>query len=378
MLISIILDYGREVVDLTPHPMTLVFTLMQVFVQYSHRLRRLDIRIISPAALWMLTELGMDAPYLEELSLCTALSPFDFVAISTLPGAGDGGEHGQSSKWQIPSLRKLRLRNISFPTVSNLTSLTAYRLLATYEDVKTLFTFSPHLAHLVLHNLMTVNDHLPEKFGTILAPSLRSIAISFSGTYIFNFLLVPNLAYLEIDGNISASSLFNKKLRICNGNRKFKIDQRFYRSLSGIQELELIRMSIQDLFTHEEERQRRRSIELREPLYRRRPVFQELVFPRNKVPLVLASIGTIWPDLQSITVDVLSAEQLVPLIQFVEMRNLKGDGRKIHLMRKGNDIALVPSQAFSNRIGSDENKGSKDVKECLGLLDDRAPLGEMP
>lgn len=433
MLMSVVLDHKTVAVGQTYHEARavslLVTTLLETFTQHFHRLRRLHIRMDWPGTFSDFIKDGKDAPCLEELSLCARRGD----NITTLSIAPFGvGLLDWPSSWHLPSLRKLRIKNICPPTISSLTSLTAYHLLATYQEAVILFTVSPHLTHLVLHNLLPIKDHVPQQFERIPAPSLRSIAISYptptvdiQAVYIFDLLLIPNLTYLEVDGNISASTLFEsslsapssvRKLRVCNGTHKYQSDHEFYRSLSGLQELELIRTPIQELWKPEEQLQRRRSMELREPRYRRRPMFHEAGLARADVPLALlpsgsplsASTRTIWPELQSITVDVLSAEQLVPLTQFVKMRNLKSEGPKIQsihlsstamrhltgsMMRKGDQVSLVPSWAVSHRIGSDDHKGTKDVKEwlsemtdvkllpreSLGLLDaDRVPLGEIP
>lgn len=120
---------------------------------------------------------------------------------------------GHSIADQMPVFRvsKLRLQGIAINPLQfpNLTSLTIFDLFATYKDVQALFATSPNLTHLTLRGF-SIAPQSSLTIGNICLQSLQTLAIRFDTTrrnsaYPLSYLHLPNLKYLELDGNLKLS-----------------------------------------------------------------------------------------------------------------------------------------------------------------------------
>lgn len=119
---------------------------------------------------------------------------------------------------------KLRVIGLAVypPQFPNLTSLTVWDMEATFLELRDLFAESPGLTNLVLCRLRVSPTSLPLEIGSsITLPSLQRLAVSFvrdssnpSDIYPTRYLRLPNLGYLEINGdsNISLASAFKDSL----------------------------------------------------------------------------------------------------------------------------------------------------------------------
>lgn len=120
---------------------------------------------------------------------------------------------------------KLRVIGLAVypPQFPNLTSLTVWDMEATFLELRDLFSESPGLTNLVLCRLRVSPTSLPpaDVGASITLPSLQRLAVSFvrdssnpSDIYPLRYLRLPNLSYLEINGdsNISLASAFEDSL----------------------------------------------------------------------------------------------------------------------------------------------------------------------
>lgn len=122
------------------------------------------------------------------------------------------------------NVAKLRVIGLAVypPQFPNLTLLTVWDMEATFLELRDLFSESPGLTNLVLCRLRVSPTSLsPEVGSSITLPSLQRLAVSFirdssnpSDIYPIRYLRLPNLSYLEINGNanISLASAFKDSL----------------------------------------------------------------------------------------------------------------------------------------------------------------------
>ena len=324
MPVSVILDqrlFERPTGSQTITAGTTFRILLEVLSLHTHRLRRLDVRSDWPETFRRFIAREFDAPHLEQLSLVMYSTRVGDAVPTSLSIPQSNNQPLHPALWHTPNLRKLRLKRVRPPPVSNLTSLTVHCLRIDIEGTKILFNHSPGLTHLVLPDLLPINGLVPDQLERIEAPSLRSVAASFFATpdedvpetYIFNLLNIPNLVYLELSTNILPSLLFKdalsnpssvKKLRVCKFNRS-RQEHEFFESLSGLQELQLIETQILALL-RPDQRPRRRSIGLRDPAYRSRqafsrPQYEALHVVQKQDLRVPAGTEKLWPELKSIS-----------------------------------------------------------------------------
>ncbi|KIJ99498.1 hypothetical protein K443DRAFT_172023 [Laccaria amethystina LaAM-08-1] len=144
----------------------------------------------------------------EQLSLC--FSGISFRKSVTLTDSNCPWGQSVVDPMPVFCVSKLRLQGIvvnplQFP---NLTSLTIFNLVATYKDIQVLFATSPNLTHLTLRGFSIPRSSLT--VGNICLQSLQTLAIRFNTTrpnsaYPLSYLHLPNLKYLELDGNLELS-----------------------------------------------------------------------------------------------------------------------------------------------------------------------------
>ncbi|KDR80953.1 hypothetical protein GALMADRAFT_153342 [Galerina marginata CBS 339.88] len=395
MLVSIVIDdrtaSGPENLD------TLMLTrsivgILGLVANNIHRLHRLDILTTDSSTFEDFTKNLNHASHLRHLSLCARNSALPFSSFVKSP---------ENSRWSslqlLPSLASFRFQNISPPLVSNITSLNAHSLQLDYEDVQKLFTACPNLADLVLPKVLPISGPIPTRSTPIEVPSLRSIAVSShsirpetQAIYLFSFIVVPNLVYLEVEGNVRTALLFSsslsssklRTLRVAHCSRfsfhpQGKEDIKFYQSFSTLHHLELIRAPAGELLlktsADRPRLERRRSINLRMPTYRDRPIGlgNEGISTSS---LQSAESQMLWPELRSITLDSFLTDDLVSLVSFAKIhedlqsiRLSKPAMRHLSesLRRNGDVVFTPPSRRQSPGIGSNDVQGTKDVREWL-------------
>ncbi|KAF8893161.1 hypothetical protein CPB84DRAFT_1319198 [Gymnopilus junonius] len=327
MLVSVVLDifmvtrtYRRSIAIPTEETMIELLNMLSN-PKHSRRLRRLDIRTraIEPINTWM--EKMLDSP--EDL--------FPNLEQLTVIGPPWDMAYGRSFSrpqlcWcglqDLPKLKKLRYQSISPPCVATLTSLTTHGLFTDYLGLKILFSATPHLAHLVMHDFRFWEDRTDQRseYTPISAPSLRSVAVEVVKPYeyhnvmrlrpsprdislysysLFAYLVLPNLESLEVRGEFDCSLLFGsalsdnshntiKKLRIAEMQHSGENVQLF-QSFRALEELELIQTYCSPLL----------------PRSLPDPDSEELV----------------WPHLHSITLETNSRSDLLSCLEFIAMRS---------------------------------------------------------
>ena len=177
--------------------------------------RRLDIRChrISREMILQTFQESFDQQHrltFEQLSLCFSGTSFRnpvMLTDSTCPW----GHSLVMDQMLVFRVSKLRLQGITINPLQfpNLTSLTIFNLVATYKDIQALFATSPNLTHLTLRDLFIAPQSSPN-IGNICLQSLQILAIRFDAThrnsaYPLSYLHLPNLKYLELDGNLKLS-----------------------------------------------------------------------------------------------------------------------------------------------------------------------------
>lgn len=357
-------------------------TILLVLKNNKQRLYRLDISAkFNPGEIMTALHI-LDAPYLQHITLCNWST--------TSPSRFSGGETPWPWLTNLPNLTKLRFKGTILPIVPRLTSLTVYDLRLTYDDMQAVFSTSPDLAHLVLQNMLPITGPVPLNHKLIQVNSLRSLALSLRGSkdavYLFHFLTIPNLSYLEVDDDLQVFSVLRssissskiKTLRISNISTSFNQDVpdlKNYPPLTSLQHLQLIRAYPAGfLFGHEPQMglSRRRSIDLR--LSGSNKAFSRVVVETTNHRSMPEPPKMPWPELRTITFDTLVASDVAKLCRFVQlhkgvqkvelsrtaMRHLSGS-----LRRDGDKVYHLPPQLKTPIIG---DEGTKDVPEWLGAL----------
>ncbi|KDR80950.1 hypothetical protein GALMADRAFT_1116695 [Galerina marginata CBS 339.88] len=341
--ISIVLDdrmgRSRRSADGTTK---LVTETLALVVQSVDRLQRLDVSVAETITFEGSAHRLLSAPILQQLSLCFGDAYFS-TSFST--------RTDNKFNWllSLPGMSKLRFENVVLPIPSNLTSLTARNLRIGYYETQSLFSASPYLKNLVLHDLLPAQLPVPDDYTPIQANSLHALAIQSHGIdgrlpiYFLRFLIIPNLRYLEVDGNTRVASILGSsitsskitKLRISNCSRFFFLTHptnseqeiKFYHSLSAIQELELIHAPTEGIIstmalghdTRSRNSTRRRSIE------RRYAPSHDDIVESQIADMTLGSNhrsqsdNIPWPELHIITLDTLLPGDVVRLVDFVKL-----------------------------------------------------------
>lgn len=216
------------------------------------RIQRLEIGAYSAAVLGPLAH--TPAPILESMYLCfyggrpTAMSS---VGTKLLRDA--------------PKLSKVHLQGASvLLPATNLTHLTLHRCLMPREEIQRLFSTCLKLSHLVLLELLYIPEPEDEEVASIDASSLRYLAVSLpasvsgAGSTPLQYLIMPNLEYLEIN-----SAAFNpvtlkhslnptkiRTLRLTNFKGVFSVGENtrpnieFVQSFINLERLQLIQLAV--------------------------------------------------------------------------------------------------------------------------------------
>lgn len=190
---------------------------------------------------------------------------------------------------------------------TNLTHLTLHHALMLHEDMRCLFSTCPELSHLVLPALIYVHDIPDHEIANINASSLRYLAVSFSDGNVtrprstpLEYLIIPNVEYLEIDSGVFDSmalkrSLNPKKirtLRLSNFTQDvFSVGQNTHSNVKFVQS-----------FINLENLQLNRFV----------PPDKEDVINNSS-----SSADHIWPALSIISMDTIASGQVAHLCRFV-------------------------------------------------------------
>ena len=145
----------------------------------------------------------------EQLSLCFCGISFQSPVMLTDSNCPWG--HSAVDQMAVFRVSKLRLQGIAINPLQfpNLTSLTIFNLFTTYKHIQALFATSPNLTHLTLRDFFIAPQN-SLTIGNICLQSLQTLAIRFDTTrrnsaYLLSYLHLPNLKYLELDGNLKLS-----------------------------------------------------------------------------------------------------------------------------------------------------------------------------
>ena len=406
--ISLILDHriSRMMAQPIQESSRIISQIISLLVKScKQRLYRLDISsIFDPDEIKTALQM-LDAPHLQQVSLCNW---------SSLPSRFSGGETPLPWLINLPNLRKLRFQGTILPYISRLTSLTAYNLHLTYDDVQAVFSTSPDLAHFVLQNMIPIAGPVPLNRDLIQLNSLRSLAITSNGlkkphgVYLFHLLIIPNLTYLEVDGNLqifsvlesSISSSKIETLRISNNSTFSNQNIPDFKNcppLTSLQHLQLIRGPAAGFLSKHKPQvglSRRRSIDLRP--YGKTRAADSTNRRLMPLPIPLAEPPKMpWPELRTITFDTLVASDVAELCRFIQLH--KGV-QKVELSRTAmrhlsGSLRREGDRIYHPHLKAEGKEGTKDVPEWLGglvkvrvfdpqaygLLDgDRFPFHEMP
>lgn len=353
--------------------------LMGLLSKHSERIRRLMICGISSALFeWAFSKL-QSAPNLQQLTICS--DNISSSGIQVVPS--------QRQYWlNFPKLTVLKVQGLIVPSISNLTSLTIRKLSGSYYGISQIFTTSPGLKHLTLPHLLPLA--IPPQTTLIRADSLHSLAISLvhshppgQASYIFNYLAMPNIKYLELDGDAwrtsdlgqSLSSAHLDTLRISNrSENSLDIDTiNFFRSFSTLRHLQLVHASTRGLLSKGAQRLvRKTSMNFRNL---RPNDGRPYLYAIQPIQPVQPAPANVWPELRIITLDTLTAGDVVNLCDFltchkhVQVVELSTSARR-HLSSslRRNDDTVYQRPSLFKAAGSEE--GLNDVEEWLGKMVD--------
>ena len=406
LLISVIIQVGIEWrVHLT--------NIISLLSQHSERLRRLALHCSdncsdSPKAVLdsVFSQLK-SAPNLQELTFDSQNYTSWWIQIAN-------SSHGEYSL-DFPRLNVLKMEG-SIPPISNLTSLTIGKLYATYEAISHILTTSPGLQHLALYDLFPLPTTLPQDTPLIRADSLRSLAVNMQWTHhprhthIFKYLAMPNINYLELDGDrwsildfgqsLSSAKIDTLRISNCSGKSFDANTIDFLHSLSTLRHLQLVNTSTQLLFKIKSPRNlaHRTSINFHSSSSLSRPTTPTDVDAILAIQQRRSVLASVWPALRIISLDTLIAADVVNLCKFitfhkhVEVVELSTSARRhlsssLHrkdeiacerpslsgrphisssLHRKDDIVYERPSLFMA--VGSEE--GLNDVEEWLGKMVD--------
>ena len=359
---------------------------MDLLSQHSERLRRLalftDHNIIIADAFAQLRS----APNLQHLTIW-----IDTASTSWM----EPQDHTQRQySVDFPRLAILKALGGVIPLVSSLTSLTIYYPPARYEFMSRIFTTSPCLKHLTLHLIQMRVNPFVQPGPLIRADSLRSLALTVSSLHLprldglpaLKYLAMPNIKYLELDGEDwiisdfgqSLSSAQIDTLRISNRSEKsYDADVvNFFHSFSTIRHLQLIHASTRLLSNNVPSLVRKNSIHIN---FHNRSPSRPPDMPLANMDIITTSQPkqsvppNVWPKLRKISLDTLTAGDVLNLCDFVvshkhvEVVELSKSARRhlsSSLRRKGDNIYQRPS--LYKAAGGEE--GLNDVEEWLSKM----------
>jgi hypothetical protein len=339
--------------------MPTITNVMMLVVQHVHRLRRLAVSANSllsrPEEMFALLQNAQRAPRLAILEL--TFSDPNPTSTMTIPPGG--------LLLQAPSLTSLRLHGVTTSPVPfvGLRSLNIQGLRTTYADFRDMAAASPLLTDLILPKLRLMVDLQSKSLPPIQISSLKILAVSFckpppSNLFtpchnLISLLHIPNLEYLELSGGampdlakcFDGPSTFTKlrTLRLVGlaifqraSPTEPEIDNSEYlRAFTTVEDLQLVHSHAEYLMPIEKKARRRRfprtsSISnLRDTNHLlSRPFFER---PEQVVPLrVLASSQgqlnipdsevAIYPNLRTLSLDTLLANEVVWLYQLISSR----------------------------------------------------------
>ncbi|KAJ7046923.1 hypothetical protein C8F04DRAFT_214481 [Mycena alexandri] len=328
-----------------PVHMPVVTSAMLLVVKHVHRLRRLAISATSfsstPEEVFGLLQNAQRAPQLVALQLS-----FMDRNPHLIMGIPQG-----SLLMQAPMLSSLRLHGVTSPVpFVGLRSLDIQGLRTTYADFRDMVIASPLLTVLILPKLRLMFDLQSKALSPIDIPSLKTLALSFCKPHpsnelftchdLVSLLSVPNLEYLEIGGaNVPdlAKSFQNndftklRTLRLSNvsfSGRQFEVENcQFLRSLTAVEELELIHSHAEFLLPTAEKQKERLEVVGRRPRTRSinsRDIggwsyFVGPVLASRKPPPEFESSSStlIYPNLHFISLDTFIASETLWLYRIV-------------------------------------------------------------
>ncbi|KAJ7774970.1 hypothetical protein B0H16DRAFT_1880144 [Mycena metata] len=329
-----------------PAHMPVVTSVMLLVVEHVHRLRRLAISATSfsstPEEVFGLLQNAQRAPQLVDLELSF---------MDRNPHLSMGIPQGKLLM-QAPLLSSLRLHGVTSPVpFVGLRSLDIQGLRTTYADFRDMVTASPLLTVLTLPQLRLMFDLQSTALSPIDIPSLKTLALSFCKPHpsnelfpchdLVSLLSVPNLEYLEIGGanapDLAKSFQDNgftklRTLRLSNASitdRPFEAENfEFLRSLTMVEELELIHSHAEYLLPTVEKQKERLKVGGRRPRTRSinsRDLHSGLSYYVRPVPLAasrksppeLSSSTPIYPNLRSISLDTFIAGETLWLYHIV-------------------------------------------------------------
>ncbi len=387
---------------LTKNSQSVILGVLRAFHSVAHRLRRLDIwsHHIFPNDLHALFQNVKEPIQLRQLSICSARITQTQILPHTSP---------QSSlmfSWfaQLPRMHKLRLAGAIFPLVSTLTTLCVHGLCARYSEIQTIFSTCPNIRTLVLPQLLPIAFADTSVTPRVLATALKSLAVSFKRTphlngtspYLVSVLLMPDLEYLEIHGDIEISWAFDaslssgkvQTLRLSKRPKGLnKADQLFLRSLQNLHHLELVDASVDGLLVDGSG----------VSVGRKRSTSSLFSFTSASSSLAISTNSASWSGLTNITLNTLSAEDVMHLCRFVNLHRgiravwLSKDAKRHltrSLVRNGDIVYMKDSRRRLKSTSETETSDVEDwlckqvdvkiFKSCFGLLDREGfPLQEL-
>ena len=382
LLISVIVQVRVSRADLT--------NIISLLSQHSERLRRLalhcNISLDSSFRIDVLESVFSrlkSAPNLQELIFCSQTYSSWWINTANF-------SHRDYSL-DFPRLTILKMEG-PIPPISNLTSLTIGKLITTYEVISHVFTTSPGLQHLALYDLFPLANQLPQDTALIRADSLRSLAISIhqfrppGENYIVNYLAMPNINYLELDGDKWSiadfgQSLFSARIDTlqisnCSSFDADTID--FLHSLSTLRQLQLVHASTRSLLCKIESPRslaHKTSINLHNSSSSNQPTTPTDVDTIIAIQQKRSVSASVWPEIRTISLDTLIAADVLDLCNFVtchkhvEVVELSTSARR-HLsssLHRKDDIVYERPSLF---VAAGGEEGSNDVEEWLGKMVD--------
>ena len=360
--------------------------IMDLLSQHSERLRRLALYSYYGAIIADAVAQLRSAPNLEQLTTWNQTTSTSWI---------EPQDHTQRQySADFPRLATLKAQGGVIPLVSNLTSLTIYCLPASYELMSRIFTTSPCLKHLTLHLIQMRVNPFAQSGPLIRADSLLSLALTVSSLHLprldglpaLKYLAMPNIKYLELDGEDwiisdfgqSLSSAQIDTLRISNRSEKsYDADVvNFFHSFSTVRHLQLIHASTRLLSNNVPSLVRKNSIHIN---FHNRSPSRPPDMPLANMDIITTSQPkqsvppNVWPKLRKISLDTLTAGDVLNLCDFVvshkhvEVVELSKSARRhlsSSLRRKGDNIYQRPS--LYKAAGGEE--GLNDVEEWLSKM----------
>jgi len=185
---------------------------------------------------------------------------------------------------------------------------------------------------------------------------------------------MPNLEYLEVDGDADMSTIFDgslsftkiQTLRLTNRPKIHRTDQTLLRSLNDLRRLELKHIPAEGLLS---------DMTATPPVGRKRSISSLFTLSLNSSSASSPGNISCWPLLAEITLDTISADDVMHLCRFA---NLNRRVKTVHLSRhakrhlsgsllRNNDIVYAKEARNGKRKGSPDS-GINDVEDWLRKL----------